>query len=140
VRALAHNIANEVEFLHADEARPVQLLEEPTVVHGLRIAGLKDLVAMKLKVLAERGELRDYYDVKLIEEEAELPLEDGIALFLERYSLGPESEQLNHLIRALGYLDDVEEDEALPVSKADLAAWWQQRQGRLVRHLGRNPI
>lgn len=129
-----------LEFFHADEVRPLQLLEEPQTVAGLRVAGLKDLMAMKLKVLAERGELRDYYDVKLIEERGKLTVEDGIALFLERYALRPESEQLQHLVRALGYLDDTEEDEALPTSKSQLATWWRQRQARLLRHLGRNPV
>jgi len=84
--------------------------------------------------------MRDYYDLKLIEEQGGLSIEDGIALFLERYGVGPQGEQLRHIVSALGYLDDVEEDDLLPVSKQELAAWWQARQARLVRHLARNPL
>jgi len=128
-----------VEFFHADEARPQQLLEAPEVVGGLRVGGLKDLMAMKLKVVGERGEMRDYYDIKVIEEQGHITVEDGIALFLERYSVRPESETLRHIVAALGYLDDLEEDEALPIGKDELAGWWTKRQVRLVRNLGRHP-
>jgi Nucleotidyl transferase AbiEii toxin, Type IV TA system len=129
--------ATKIEFLHADEVRPQRLLEEPTVVGGLRVAGRKDLMAMKLKVIGDRGELRDYFDAMKIDQEGVISLEDGIALFLERYDLDPTAEALRHLVRALGYLDDVEEDDALPVDKRDLARWWKRRQVQLVRELGR---
>lgn len=129
--------ATKLEFLHADEAAPQKLLEEPTAVAGLRVAGLEDLLAMKLKVLGERGEMRDYFDVKAIDEHSPLSVEDGIALFLERYRLDPSSGALKALIRAMGYLEDVEEDEALPTTKDELEAWWQRRQAELIRNLGR---
>ena len=131
--------ATKVEFFHADEVRPQQLLEPPSVVGGLRVAGLRDLIAMKLEVIGDRGEMRDYYDLKVIEERGNITLEDGIALFLERYDVSPQSDALRHIVRALGYLDDVEEDRALPVSKLELSAWWRRRQARLVRQLARNP-
>jgi DNA-binding MarR family transcriptional regulator len=150
VRALAHNLAHagtlsglfgatQIEFFHADEAKRQHLLEAPGVLAGLHVAGLKDLLAMKLKVVGDRGEMRDYYDLRLIEERGGLTLEDGITLFLERYDVSPQSDTLQHIVRALGYLDDIEEDDALPISKADLADWWRERQVRLLRHLARNP-
>jgi nucleotidyltransferase AbiEii toxin of type IV toxin-antitoxin system len=131
--------ATKLEFFHADEAKRQRLLEAPGVLAGLRIAGLKDLLAMKLKVVGDRGELRDYYDLRLIEERGGLTIEDGIPLFLERYDVSPQSDTLQHIVRALGYLDDIEEDDALPISKAELAEWWRERQVRLLRHLARNP-
>ncbi|MBW8060346.1 MAG: nucleotidyl transferase AbiEii/AbiGii toxin family protein [Solirubrobacterales bacterium] len=132
--------ATKLEFLHADEATAQKRLEEPTVVGGLRVAGLKDLIAMKLKVLGERGEMRDYFDVRAIDEQSPLSVEDGIALFLERYRLEPSSEAVRSLVRAMGYLDDVEEDEALPISKDELAAWWRRRQASVIRSLGRTDL
>jgi hypothetical protein len=56
---------------------------------------------------------------------------------LERFELAPSSEALPHLIRVLGYLDDVEQDDSLPLNKRALARWWQERQPRLVRALSR---
>ena len=132
--------ATKVEFFHADEAKPQHLLEAPLVLAGLHIAGLKDLLAMKLKVVGDRGEMRDYYDLKLIEERGSLTIEDGIAFFLARYDVSPQGDSLQHIVRALGYLDDVEADDALPISKAGLADWWRERQVRLIRHLARNPL
>jgi hypothetical protein len=129
--------STKVEFLHADEVRPQMLLREPTDVAGLRVAALEDLIAMKLKVIGDRGEARDYFDVMSIDEDGTVTLEDGIALFLERYNLAPSSEALPHLISALGYLDDVEPDDSLPLDKRALTRWWQERQSRLVRELSR---
>ena len=129
-----------VEFFHADEGRPQHLLEEPTTVGGLHVAGLKDLMAMKLKVVGDRGELRDYYDIKTIEQQTGLTVEDGLALFTERYDVSSTSDTIRHIVTALGYLDDIEEDDALPIGKDELAGWWKTRQARLVRHLSRNPL
>jgi Nucleotidyl transferase AbiEii toxin, Type IV TA system len=126
-----------VEFLHADEVRPQVLLREPAEIAGLHVAALEDLMAMKLNAIGDRGEARDYFDVMSMDESGPVTLEEGIALFLERYGLAPSSEALPHLIRALGYLDDVEQDDSLPIDKRALARWWRERQPRLVRELGR---
>ena len=94
-------------------------------------------MAMKLKVIGDRGEARDYFDAMTIDEGGRVTLEDGIALFLERYELAPSSDALSHLVAALGYLDDVEQDDALPIDLKHLTRWWRMRQPRLVRELGR---
>jgi hypothetical protein len=124
-----------VEFLHADEKAPQHQIEKPMEVGGVPLADIRDIMAMKLNVLSERGELRDYYDVMQIDERGGVSVEDGIAFFLERYGLDAASEPLHHLIRSLGYLDDCEDDEAVPMSKHDLAAWWRKRQAELIRNL-----
>jgi len=126
-----------VEFLHADEVRPQVLLREPIEIAGLRVAALEDLMAMKLKVIGDRGEARDYFDAMTIDEHGRVTLEDGIALYLERYKLTPSSDALSRLVAALGYLDDVEQDDALPIDLEHLTRWWRTRQPRLVRELGR---
>lgn len=129
--------ATKVEFLHADEVAPQAPLEPPTEVAGLRIAGMKDLLAMKMKVLSERGEMRDYFDVKVIDERSVLSVEEGVALFLSRYRLGPADGSVKRLIRAMGFLGDVEEDPALPIERNELVQWWQRRQVNVLRNLGR---
>lgn len=124
-----------VEFLHADEARPQQLLEPPSEVASIPVASIEDLMAMKLKVLAERGELRDYYDVKEIDERGGISVEEGIRLFCERYGLDRTNQAVRQLITALGYLEDCDEDDSLPMSKNELAAWWRKRQVRVILNL-----
>jgi hypothetical protein len=39
--------------------RPQRLLDPPQQFHGLQVAQISDLKAMKLKVVGDRGELRD---------------------------------------------------------------------------------
>jgi hypothetical protein len=129
-----------VEFLHADEQKPQHVLDAPETIAGLRVAGLKDLMAMKLAAIGGRGEMRDYYDVKTIEEQIGLTVEDGIALFIERYDVAPGSQALVHLVEALGYLDDLQADDSLPIGRDDLLDWWHRRQARVVRNLSRNPL
>lgn len=58
-------------------------------------------------------------------------------LYLTRYELEASSQMLEHVVRALGYLDDVDEDELLPERKAEIAAYWARRQPEIIRALGR---
>lgn len=152
VKALAENLAvaeggltgrrlraeaTKVESFHADAAGQQHPLGSSSSVGDVPVADIRDLMAMKLKVLSERGELRDYYDVKEIEERAGVSLEDGIALFRDRYGLDQASSAIRQLIMALGYLDDCDEDESLPMSKSELTEWWRKRHAKLIRNLSR---
>jgi predicted nucleotidyltransferase component of viral defense system len=110
---------------------------KPTVVAGLRICSLQDLMAMKLKVMAERGEMRDYFDVRAIDEAGEVSVEEGVDLYMARYGIEPQGEAIPHLFRAMGDLDDVEVDESLPISKRSLQKWWSQRQVEVIRNSNR---
>ncbi|HEU4905147.1 MAG TPA: nucleotidyl transferase AbiEii/AbiGii toxin family protein [Solirubrobacterales bacterium] len=152
VRQLAHNLAafartsrvagtlkrsvgaSEVKVFDAAEH---DLLVEPTDVAGLKVASLQDLMAMKLKVMAERGEMRDYFDVKSIDEGGGVSVEEGVALYMRRYGIDPSSEALPHLFRAMGDLSDVEVDELLPIDLAELQRWWSARQVRALRNSDR---
>lgn len=126
--------ATKVEFF---DAAGLELLAEPTAVSGLNVAGLQDLMAMKLKVMAERGEMRDYFDVKAIDEEGGVSVEEGVALYMRRYGVDPSSEALPHLLRTMGDLSDVEVDELLPTDLAELQRWWSARQARVLRNVDR---
>ncbi|HET9075196.1 MAG TPA: nucleotidyl transferase AbiEii/AbiGii toxin family protein [Solirubrobacteraceae bacterium] len=125
-----------VEFFHADQIAAQHRIAEPEDIGQIPVVDLRDLMAMKLKVLAERGELRDYYDVKEIEQRGGISIEEGISLFMFRFGLDRNSSQVRHLIVSLGYLEDCDEDLTVPMSKEALAAWWRQRQRSLLRNLG----
>jgi hypothetical protein len=51
-------------------------------------------------------------------------VEDGLALFTELYNISSTNDTLAHIVGALGYLHEIEEDDALPADKDELAAWW----------------
>jgi hypothetical protein len=99
--------ATRVQFLHADETRPQRLLESPTPIAGLHVARISDLMAMKLKVVGDRGELRDYFDLMTIEQQTGRLVDEGLALFLERFQPEYPDQAINHILLGLGYFDDV---------------------------------
>jgi hypothetical protein len=92
---------------------------------------------MKLKVICDRGELRDYFDLLAIEREGHRRVEEGIALALEKYRPKAGSAFVQAIIRGLGYLDDVQEDPGIPLGKAEVAAYWERRVPEIVRSLSR---
>jgi hypothetical protein len=119
------------------EASSTPLVEPATSVAGVRVAGVGDLLAMKLKVVRERGELRDYFDLMAIERDAHRRVEEGIALALRKYRPRGREELVASLLRSLAYLDDVEEDPAVPMAKASVAAYWAARVPEITANLSR---
>ena len=113
-----------VQFLHADEGRPQQLLESPAQVDGLHVARVSDLMAMKLKVVGDRGELRDYFDLMTIEQRTGRMADEGLALFVERFQPEYPDQAINHILLGLGYFDDVDPDDGLPVPRAEIVDYW----------------
>jgi hypothetical protein len=128
-----------VQFLHADEVGPQRLLSEPVQVEGLRVAELDDLFAMKLKVVGDRGELRDYFDLMVIEQRTGRTVEEGMQLFLRRYQPQYPQQALGHIVRGLGYFDDVEPDDLLPVGRQSIVEYWQNRNRAVVAALAQMP-
>ena len=124
--------ATRVQFLHTDEVRPQRLLETPTQVDGLQIARISDLMAMKLKVVGDRGELRDYFDLMAIEQQTGRTADEGLALFVERFQPEYPDQAINHILLGLGYFDDVDPDDALPVSRQQIVDYWTRRQREII--------
>lgn len=129
-------VETNVQFLHADKGQSQKLLAEPSTVAGLRIAGLADLMATKLKVIAQRGELRDYFDLQRIEEKTGHTVDEGLAYFIARFQPADARNQVVAIINALGYLDDIDEDDALPSSKEEIAGYWARRQPEVLKAAG----
>ncbi len=129
--------ATKVEFLHADDSRPQHLLEQPQETDGLRIAGLSDLIAMKLKVVGDRGELRDYFDLMTIEQRTGRTVDEGLALFVARFQPEYPQQAVNHILLGLGYFDDVDPDDALPVPRSEIVGYWTRRQREIITARGR---
>lgn len=123
-----------VQFLHA---RGQRRLAPTRHVAGIPVASVEDILAMKLKVIGDRGELRDYFDVMSIEQRLGRTAEEGIALYLERFQVPAEHESVRHIISGLGYLDDVDDDELLPVGRGEIERYWRHRQPQVVRNASR---
>lgn len=123
-----------IQFLSATDQR---VLEPLTEVEGIRVAGTGDLLATKLKVIGDRGELRDYYDTKVIETEAGRLAEEGLGLFVRRYRPRDADAAVRHLLLGLGYFDDVADDPFLPEPRAEILGYWRRRQPEIARALDR---
>ncbi len=121
-----------VQFLQAGLAKPERRLEPTMPVAGLQVAGLGDLLAMKLNAVAGRGQLRDYFDLMTIEQQGHRTIEEGLGLFLARYQPEHEDSALTPIVLALGYLDDVADDPFLPVERKTIVDYWEHRQPELV--------
>jgi Nucleotidyl transferase AbiEii toxin, Type IV TA system len=119
------------------EASSVRVLEPLLPVAGVMVAGLGDLLAMKLKVICDRGELRDDFDLLAIERQGHRRVEEGIALALEKYRPKARQAFVQTIVRGLGYLDDVQEDPGIPATKAEVAGYWERRVPEIVRSLSR---
>jgi len=126
--------ATKVQFL---EASTLRMVEPTTRVEGLDVAGLGDLLAMKLKVITDRGELRDYFDLLVIDRDSPRHIEEGLALFGVKYPVRAPDESVAAIVRGLGYLDDVEDDPLVPIPRAEIEAYWATRLPEIVRHLSR---
>jgi hypothetical protein len=122
-----------LQFLEASSIRVIEPLQP---VARLLMAGLGDLLAMKLKVICDRGELRDYFDLLAIEQHGHRRVEEGIALAVEKYRPRATPAFVQAIVRGLGYLD-VHEDPGVPLGKAAVAAYWEERVPEIVRSLSR---
>ena len=123
-----------VQFLRAADQK---VLRPATVVAGIRVASVEDILAMKLKVIMDRGEMRDYFDLMEIDRRA-IPAEEGIALFLEKYNPRESDHLVATIVRSLGYLDDVADDPALPVTRDAIQSYWISRQREVLANLSRS--
>jgi len=83
---------------------PYKWIEGPIIENGIVLAGIKDIAAMKLSAITNRGTKKDFIDyfflLKLY------PLKQLIDLYLEKYS----DAQLFTSIKSLTYFDDAEKD------------------------------
>ena len=83
------------------------MLDKTESFEGIHLAGKKDIAAMKMHALADRGTKRDFIDMYFLAKEYSL---DKI---LEFYDLkyGNLKEQFYHIVRALDYFADAEHEE-----------------------------
>jgi hypothetical protein len=125
--------ATKVQFLDASSQHRIV---EPKVIAGIRVAGIEDILATKLKVVMDRGALRDYFDLMSIEQRTDLDVIKGLALYVERCQPKTPDQHIGQIIRALGFFEDVDDDPSLPVGRGEIERYWKKRQPEVVRGLG----
>ena len=117
------------------KAATLKIVSPFITIGGMRVASVNDIMAMKLKIIVDRGELRDYFDIMKIEEDRRIMVEIGLAFAVEKYSPTQPDRFIKLIVMALGSLNDVEDDPALPVSKEVIVDYWMKRQRLLMKHI-----
>ncbi|HEY5954975.1 MAG TPA: nucleotidyl transferase AbiEii/AbiGii toxin family protein [Polyangiaceae bacterium] len=91
---------------------PYPLLEPPLPgPEGVLVAGMRDLAAMKLSAVSQRGIQRDFWDLYVLIQ-AGIDLSEACDAYLARF--GGSHSDLYHVLRALTYFDDAERDSVMP--------------------------
>lgn len=62
-------------------------------------------------------------------------MEKGLAVFIERYRPATPEAALLHIVRGLGYFDDVADDPGLPVTRSVIESYWAGWQPEIIASL-----
>ena len=83
---------------------PYPWLDDAIEEGDIRLAGLRDIAAMKLSAVANRGRKKDFIDVARLLDV--FSLDQMLSLYKEKFSVS----ELSFPLRGLMYFDDAEED------------------------------
>jgi len=84
---------------------PYKWLEDAVSVEGIKLAGLKDIAAMKLSAVTGRGSIKDFIDIWFLLQY--FPLSEQVELFKEKY---PQATLLM-VLKSLSYFEDAEKEK-----------------------------
>ena len=84
---------------------PYKWLEDAVSVEGIKLAGLKDIAAMKLSAVTGRGSIKDFIDIWFLLQY--FPLSEQLELFKEKY---PQATLLM-VLKSLSYFEDAEKEK-----------------------------
>lgn len=83
---------------------PYDWIEEPVVEDGVVLAGIKDIAAMKISAITNRGTRKDFVDLFFLLRH--YSFDEIIGFYLQKYS----DAQLFTTMKSLTYFEDAEED------------------------------
>jgi hypothetical protein len=83
------------------------LIEEVKNFEGLKIASTKDIAAMKINALEDRGTKRDFIDVYFLSKT--FTLDQMLEFYNQKYS--SLNDHLYSILRSLSYFEDADQDE-----------------------------
>jgi len=103
---------------------PYKWLETPLCSEGLRLAGKKDIAAMKLNAIAGRGSKKDFIDLFFLLHE--FSLGEMIKFYTEKYPAG--SEFL--VLKSLSWFEDADNE---PDVKMLIKHNWTEMKQRIIK-------
>ncbi len=113
----------------------VRNIGPPTPIAGLPVAALADLLASKLDVILYRPKLRDYIDLKAIDDSSPYCLEDGLLFHMHRYGTRSSSRDLARIVDLLADPGAIEEDRVFDGERDATLTYLRTRVLDLQNHL-----
>lgn len=107
---------------------PYSWIEEPVIEDGVTLAGIKDIAAMKLSAITNRGTRKDFVDFYFLLKY--FSFEELINLYVQKYS----DAQLFTTLKSLTYFDDAEQD---PMPAMMVTLEWEDVKSLIVAEVGR---
>jgi predicted nucleotidyltransferase component of viral defense system len=104
---------------------PFAWLESPVEIDGIRMAGLKDIVAMKLEAITNRGTRKDFVDFYFLSQH--FSLNQMLDIYLDKYTRG----SIFNVLRSLCYFNDA---ETVPMPEMLIPTRWENIKST-IRHL-----
>ena len=105
----------------------IHQLEAPTLIRGMPVGSLRDLLPTKINAIRNRGRLRDYVDLMVADSTGAMPIDEVIQTALLKYDVRTPSALVFEVKRALAYFDDIPEDEIAGFTKAEVSEYWRSR-------------
>lgn len=106
-----------------------KLIDKLIPFEGIQIIGKKDIAAMKLHAISDRGLKRDFVDVFFLAKE--FSLDEMLDFYNEKYGLL--EERLYPLIKGLGYFADATDDMPRMVISVD----WEEVKSFFIKETRR---
>ena len=107
---LGHRISDDIDLFTRHDIDKYELIEDIQTEDGIKYWGKKDLAAMKLMAVANRGDqAKDFIDIYYLLKE--MPLKDMFEYYKAKYR----QNDINPVKRSLIYFDDVTESNWLSV-------------------------
>lgn len=99
----------------------------------INILGLKDIAAMKVATLGDRGTKRDFIDLYLLSKK--YSLDEILEFYNQKY--GDLEDKIYHLIRSFDYFQDAEVDDLpqmlIPISWEEVKEFFHKESMRLAK-------
>lgn len=100
---------------------------EPEIIEeGVRMAGLKDIAAMKVSAIGSRGAKKDFYDLYFLLQK--FTIYEIISFFSQKYSIYRDM----HYIQSLCYFEDAEKTEQ-PITFEPLP--WEKVKAKITKEI-----
>lgn len=114
------------------------LLFPTQTFQGIALANIKDIVAMKIAAIADRGTKRDFIDMySILREQHCSSLEEALDLYDRKF--GKLAQNKIHVVKSLGYFEDADTETSpqmiTEIAWEDVREFFLQEQQRVAKKI-----